>query len=630
MKRPRVKVKAVEEAIDNLEQLEVKANLNGPRSRLFHNQRAIIDSALQPLYNNIKKYSGKVASELRRADFNTHTKQKVWNDKVRPFKEWMDKLDVNVQEGFHKLLLNEGISKNTMKLAKELGGEQHFKAVQSILKEIMDGYKGAGYKITSLEDYFPRNVRDLAAVRSGEQQDILQKALASARKAKGKKLTDKDEARVLERMLSFDPRFSSTSGSLQRRKIPEITDEQLMNYTDPVTTLYYYVNNAAEDLATRTFFKNFGHKPGKKGLDPTGADLDDSIDSLVQHMSKNLPNHADRTDLVKLLRSRFANDIHGTHGIVQASKNISYAGTLGNYWSAMTQLGDLIFAVHKYGIADTVASILGPKVTHKDKLGLDKAMQELHSGRGVTSKIADWAFKWGGFDAVDRFGKNINMNASLRNNKKLALKDPTAFKKKWSTVFGKETDQVLEELSNAKLVKDAQLSDNIHLMLWNDLADTQPIGLSEMPQKYLDHPNGRIFYAYKTFTLKQLNYMRDIATKEGKSGLSRASNLTYFGAMFVLANSSIDAFKDFMSGKDIDIEDKLIDNIAGLIGSNKYAIEKGRGLGDIITEYIKPVPVVQALTLANLTPWDTDLEDVTKQVPSLKKPVEAVQNWMNK
>ena len=35
-----------------------------------------------------------------------------------------------------------------------------------------------------------------------------------------------------------------------------------------------------------------------------------------------------------------------------------------------------------------------------------------------------------------------------------------------------------------------------------------PINSTEMPLKYLKHPNGRVFYMLKTFTIKQFDVMR--------------------------------------------------------------------------------------------------------------------------
>ena len=58
---------------------------------------------------------------------------------------------------------------------------------------------------------------------------------------------------------------------------------------------------------------------------------------------------------------------------------------------------------------------------------------------------------------------------------------------------------------------DGKITDNTKLVLFNKLLDFQPVAKSEMPQVYLENPNGRIFYMLKSFTLKQF----DIFSKRG-------------------------------------------------------------------------------------------------------------------
>lgn len=56
------------------------------------------------------------------------------------------------------------------------------------------------------------------------------------------------------------------------------------------------------------------------------------------------------------------------------------------------------------------------------------------------------------------------------------------------------------------------------MYLFNELAEIQPITLSEMPERYLKHPNGRIMYALKSFTLKQIDVLRKNIVQEWNKG----------------------------------------------------------------------------------------------------------------
>ena len=619
---------------ETLEKLEVKASFEGRRqgflARLWGNTGkevgTIFNRAMQPVYDAIRKESTHVAAQLRVADGIQHILKKKWEDRAIGWMKWHDKLSKPNKARLKKLLNNGGYNKATMQAIREMGGKdavQQARQVQQMLKEVHGELKDAGYKIGDIPDYHPNSVKDLNGLIKKRATQI-DKALRKAVAAKGgKALTQNEKAHIAQHMFEFDVRYSNTAGSLKSRKKFEIADDELEFYHDPVSTLANYIGSMSEDIAKRRFFKGFGYKPdGRKGLNASGADLDDSIAALVNRIQKDVPDLAKQNEVVNNLRARFGSDVHKTHKFIQGFKNISYAGTLGNFWSAMTQVGDLVFAFHKYGIRNAVSAVLGAKVTSKEALGIEKAMQELASSRGMTNKLADWAFKWSGFSKIDAFGKNVNLNASLRLNKKLATRHPEKFAEKWKDWFGKEAEALGIELKHLKLEKNAVMSDNLKLMLWNDLAETQPIGLSEMPNWYLKNPNGRIMYAYKTFAMKQFNYMRNTIMADGNKA-RRAANLTYFAAMFVAANTGIDMFKDYMKGGELDWEDAALDNMYTLALTSKYAVEKSRGLGEIVKEAMMPVPFTQTARAADA--WSTDAEDALgksiQHIPVIGRPL---------
>lgn len=611
--------KPVEEVMD---EIETKAGMEGGRHSKVNKIAAAIDHVIRPIYDTIKQYSPVVAAKLREADALQHRRQHLWSQETRDWQEWVTKgLSQTDRLQLKKLLYNGGFNKATMQFIRERGGDRGVgaaKSVQKTLSDILKMYKDVGYKVEDIKDYFPRAVKDLEGLQKRDR-DLMDEILRRAKKNNdGKELTAAQKAHVMEHYLSFDTRYSKTSGSLQGRKKPGVDDDELQFYHNPEDVLHFYIHTAAEDIAKRQMFRSFGHKPkSKNGLNPTGVDIDESIDSLIQRIQKDVPDYQTQQEMVNLLRARFGADVHKTHKFVQALKNLSYAGTLGNYWSAMTQIGDLVFAFHKYGIRATVGAIMGPKMVSRSDLGVEKAMTELVSEtKGITSKLADWSFKWSGFDKIDRFGKNVNINASLRKNKRLAEKDPEAFKKKWGITFGDETDSVISALRGMDIKRGNKVdNDNIMLMLWNDLADTQPIGLSEMPMKYLQHPNGRIFYAYKTFAMKQMNYMRNMINND-KNPFTKGYNLMMFGTAFVLANGTVDGFKDFMAGKDVNLEDNYFDNFLGLFGTSKYAYDKSEGLAGHIGQIIQPVPLMQlGQNVDKITGGNFEAEDGWAMLP---------------
>ena len=575
--------------------IEAKAAIEGNRQTIFHRNWGLLDQVFRPLVSAVGAHSKKVAAKMRNMDGQQHLYQHQWNTAIKPFYQWMNGLDDASKLGLKKLLSNGGLNKQSMSYIQQLGGTAQVanaKVVSKILAEIHDKYNKVGYKIGKHENYFPLAVNDLEGLSKQSKTQLDNLMRSAERKNKGP-LSQAQQDRLAQSYFTFDKRYSNVSGNVKGRIKRKVTDEELQYYHDPGDALQFYVHSAAEDLAKREFFQGFGHKAGKNGLDPTGGDIVESIDSLINTIRNEVTDPQAQREIVRMLKARFSSDVNKTHAIVQDLKNASYAATLGNWWSAMTQIGDIIFALDKHGIKATVGALLGPKVSDRARLGVEKAMAEIESDqRRGFAKLADVAFSWSGFDLIDRFGKNVNINASIRANKKLAINNPDAFMKKWSTHFGDETQTLMHELQQLKMVKDAPLSDNAHLMLWNDLADVQPIGLSEMPEKYLTTPNMRIAYAYKTFALKQMDYMRNKLLTE-QNPFVKAYELTKFAGLFVMANGGIDGLKDTLSGKEIEWEDKWVDNALGLLGTSKYAVDKSAGLGSIILQALAPVPLVQ-------------------------------------
>ncbi len=610
---------------DTADQIEVRASLQGKRHSILLKSKNIVDQVLQPIVDNVKKYSQKVGAGLQRVDFEHHSMAKGWADRTKGFSTWMNHLPLEARELLHKNL-TRGIDQQTLRIVQKLGGQEavtNMKEVGKVLDEILTKYQEVGYKINPIEGYFPRSVHDLDMLikhRANELETVLQKAA----KNKGSDLSQKETDSAIEHFLTKEVRRSNTSGSLRKRKLTAVKDELLPAYRDPVTTLFYYINSASEDIAMRQFFKGFGHKAGKGGLDVTGSDVVKSIDSLMVNIRGEKLGLDDTKELVELLKSRFSDKIHRTHGAISALRNMSQAYTLGNFWSAVVQLGDPLFGLHKYGIPATVKAILGPKMIDKERLGITKAMIEMDSGRSAAARIANWAYKYGGFDMMDTFGKNLNLNSALRANRTMAMKNPEKFKKKWGAYFKlegqpgmQEIDKVIRDLSHLKMKKGEDLSDNVRFLLWSELADTQPIGLSEMPKKYLDMANGRILYTYKTFTLKQMNYMRKIAMNPDQNPVQRGANLAYFAGLFVVGNATVDMFKDFMSGEfKPDFEDKLIDNMISVLGTSKYAVDKSKGLGSIVLEGVLPVPITQAFAgIDKISRGDVTFGDIVNLLP---------------
>ena len=233
-------------------------------------------------------------------------------------------------------------------------------------------------------------------------------------------------------------------------------------------------------------------------------------------------------------------------------------------------------------------------------------------------------FKASGFRAVDKFGKETIINAALKKsqNQSRSVKGISKLKEKWGTVFGDETDTLIADLQSGKM------TDNVKLLMWNELSDVQPVSLSEMPKKYLESPNGRLMYMLKSFALKQLDVVRrDVVQQASKKGamnkIKAAGNMGKLAAYLGATNTATGVVKDMLLGKDVDpdqLGDRLIWSYLGVYGMGKYGANKFLENGKILDRFadlLTPAaPMVDAVTSASV--------QVTKDDPNYAKQLKSV------
>ena len=108
----------------------------------------------------------------------------------------------------------------------------------------------------------------------------------------------------------------------------------------------------------------------------------------------------------------------------------------------------------------------------------------------------------------------------------------------------------------------------------------------EMPQPYLDHPNGRILYSLKSFMIKQIDIVRREVVQDYKKGnkaraIKKAAVLSAYYSATGLTTQTV---KDMLLGRDVYVED-IPENamwaLTGIFGINKYTSEKYLSKGEV-------------------------------------------------
>jgi hypothetical protein len=355
--------------------------------------------------------------------------------------------------------------------------------------------------------------------------------------------------------------------NFRKRTVGVIEDEQLDLYSNADESVMDYINRAVAAIEKRRFF-------GKGAK--TEEDLFDTIGRFVKDMVESGElDAAEQAEIISLLQSRFGPGEMAPGGLIRTIRDTGYLTVLANPLSALVQFGDMFLSAYKNGLIRTAASAIRRKRIKMEDLGVERVAAEF-SEPGKLALILDKAMELAQFKRIDRLGKETLLNASLQKARG-AVKDTSSkafqrFKKRWGPIFGAEFDSLVKNL------QDDDITENVRLFLFIELSEVQPISLSEMPKKYLDAPNGRVWYMLKTFTIKQLDLIRREAFREINQGnvATGFGNLARFYILFGMGNALVDLIKRWILGEEItvdDLPDLVLDNSLRVFGGSKFLLE---------------------------------------------------------
>lgn len=265
--------------------------------------------------------------------------------------------------------------------------------------------------------------------------------------------------------------------------------------------------------------------------------------------------------------------------------------------------------------------MFGTKNLRMVDMGLDRAGQEFADVR-KSAKILDKLLGVSGFKAVDRLGKETIMNAALRKNFK-TVSTPAgerAFKQKWGKFYGDDIDTLVSHL------KSGEVTDRVKEHAFNELSDVQPISSLEMPQVYLESPNGRILYSLKTFTLKQLDVARRDVVQQWKRGnkTQAIKNASALAGYMAASGVAVQTVKDLLLGREVrpdDLPENALWALTGVYGINRYISDKYLSEGNVTEAAVNMIapatPIIDAVFQApvELTQEDPNLAKYMRSIP---------------
>ena len=571
-----------------------------------------LDKYLGTLATRVRNISEPVFGRLRRFEFNTHIKTQQKLQTVKPFLDEVVALPRVTKDAVARHLYNGEFdaARGVMRAVLPKMSDD-FDVVLRELDTVGDDLIASGNSFEKVANYFPRVVKDLDGLLNSlgkEKQGKITRAIADYAKAKEvspSSLPTTEKAEIIDLVLR-GYRMTTDQGKprfLQQRTVESISPDQLKFYASPEESLSTYLRGAVNNIEKRAFF-------GRAAQDSAGRlDADSSVGRFVADELENIPQDK-QDELASLLMSRFVNGESTPSSTVSLIRNLGYMGTIANPISATVQLADIGVTAFKAGLRNTVKSLFGAKDVKLIDIGIDQVISQEFSDPSIANKVLNKLFGVSGFRAIDTLGKETFIGAALRKNTALAnnAKGVEVLRSKWGKTFGDSFDSVVADL------RAGQLTEDVKFLLFNELADIQPITLSEMPQAYLDNPNGRILYMLKSFTLKQYDIARREVVQQWSKGnkMEAVKNATRLAGYMAAANLTTSTIKDFLLGRDIPPENlpkNAMWALLGVYGLNEYTNERYLQRGDIkgalVNQLVPATPIFDAaFTLGTELPKD--------------------------
>ena len=591
-----------------------------------------LDKYLGSIATRMGNMSEAIKARMRKFEFDTHVNTAAISKKAEPFLLELKALPSQVKRTLNKHLANGNIDAATsiMRGVSPAMYREFTDVIQPLLKQTAADLKQAGHTFTEVENYFPRLVKDYDKLRARlgkEEQGYITKQLqayAARKKTNVNNLSTQEKSEIID--LAMRGYRQTTDGGkpsyAKQRKISQLTDDLMDEYADPEQALAMYLRNSVGDIEKRKFF---GRAKSAKLDDQGRFDTDQSIGAIVKRaMDEGDLDPAREEEMLELLSARFVGGEQSPSGVASTIRDLGYMGTIANPVSAVTQLADAGIAASLNGFRHAIGSMFGTKNLKIIDLGLDDVItQELSQGSPrATAKALNKIMGVALFKFTDKLGKETLINSAFKKAQQMVKspKGEAKFRQKIGKLYGDETESLIADL------KAGEITENVKFFAFNELSDVQPISLSELPEKYLNSKNGRLLYMLKSFTLKQLDLVRNRVIGEWKKGnkLDAVKQAGLLAGYLSTANMGTQAVKDLMLGREVyadDIPDKALWALIGGFGMSEYTWDRYLSQGKIIegtVDYLTPAtPVIEAALTGALEIGEDepDFAPVLKGVP---------------
>lgn len=503
--------------------------------------------------------------------------------------------------------------------------------------------------------YWPRWLRDsegfLQFFYGTDDWSPIEEAIKRREKATQREMTDDEKERLINSMLrgyQVSGLSLSKPGHAKARTVGEVGGELLGFYADWRDALVHYVHTMEHGIATREFFgrqtkelvrlkarhstlmtqlvklTRRQYKPNwtediyEKHISERAAEFreisakileaekawTESVDSktgvvgrfvrqLIDNRQWDPENSiapSEEKQLQKLMGGLF--DAKSPGPWANFFSRLTYLTTLSSPLNTLTQLQEIGLAFYldpKRAGGSLLRVLRGQARLTPDDVAITRPGEEFSTA--ALGKSVDRVMHLIGFNAVDMIiGKGTLIETTLTRYQALAQKEkrPADFQRRLEKWFGAaEVEAVIEDL------RSGAITDRVKFLIFNQVADIQPIALTEVPLNYARGGNARIFYIFKTFQLKQLRFFINetfALMKSKKTAAEGVRNLILLGLMLQAFGLPVEAFKEWIRGRDFDLADEVMDKYLQYLFFSRWQMQRARseGLGTEIERIAFP------------------------------------------
>ena len=544
-------------------------------------------------------------------DFNEKMYESKYGKNVVGYIKKYRKLDDTKKRELDYLILNKQ-DERIREFVRQNDMLEEYNQARTLLDNLYAEGNKAGMDMGFLQEYFPTKVVDpeglITYLKGTDKWTEIERALAEI--DPNNQMSIEDRANAINNILRGYNRADpiSKQGFQNERLIFHKTPEMMKFYAPSDEALMRYVSGMSSALAIRNAFnvKN-------------AFNAEESIGGVVQELIKSGQiTYKEEAFIRKMLKARL--NYARTAPIVALLKNFGYLGTMNNITSAVTQIGDLYANFYKYNFGTAMKALFGKREITKEDLHIDSIWEEF-ADAGWTGIAVNKLFSAIGLNKFDKFGKETAINGAWIDLKERLKNNDVSLLEDLSAAFGSRSKQVMEDIKNNNITED------VKLLIWTQLADTQPLGKSGVPVGYLNNPHGRIIYQLKTYTINQLSLFyadgiykinKGLATKNKKLFLQGVGNTAKLALLLTIFNAGADALKNLIMGRKIDISDTLLSNMLWNIGVSKYTFYRGQRDGyarALLENYLLPPQISMG---------DDAYMDIKKIATGKRKPSDTI------